>query len=235
MQLLGEGDNAHRARLRGALRTLSPRPRPSTTRRSGTGAGTRSRARAARGGARGEGRGAACRAVRADRPALGLKRKSHKPPRPLPRARRPGRGVRLHAGSPPPRRSAGLVRRARRGLRCGTPPAMADERLQDRHLVGQHLVPVAAGLALRRGIQGWQPLLILAASLAGASALSNLIKLAVGRARPADGLIDTISSAFPSGHATVAAAGWMAIAFVLGGVMAAPGPVAASSPAQRWS
>ncbi|MGI8728434.1 MAG: phosphatase PAP2 family protein [Solirubrobacteraceae bacterium] len=86
------------------------------------------------------------------------------------------------------------------------------------------LVPVAAlvGLALRRVTQRWRPLLILAASLAGASTLSNLIKLAIGRARPADGLVDTISSAFPSGHATAAAAGWIAIAIVLGGVTASP-------------
>jgi undecaprenyl-diphosphatase len=63
-------------------------------------------------------------------------------------------------------------------------------------------------------------LLILAASLAGASALSNLTKLAVARARPEDGLVDTIGYAFPSGHSTAAAAGWIALAFVVGATVA---------------
>lgn len=78
-------------------------------------------------------------------------------------------------------------------------------------------VAVAVGLALRRITRCWRPLGILAASLAGASALSNLIKLAVGRDRPADGLVDSITYAFPSGHATAATAGWIAIAAMVGG------------------
>jgi len=84
------------------------------------------------------------------------------------------------------------------------------------------LVPLGAvvGFLLRRATRSWRPLLILAASLAGASALSNLTKLAVARARPEDGLVDTIGYAFPSGHSTAAAAGWIAIAFVVGGVAA---------------
>lgn len=80
------------------------------------------------------------------------------------------------------------------------------------------LVPLGAlvGLALRRITQSWQPLLILAATLGGASALSNLTKFAVARARPEDGLVDSIGYAFPSGHSTAAAAGWIALAFVVG-------------------
>ncbi len=84
------------------------------------------------------------------------------------------------------------------------------------------LVPLGAvvGLVLRRVTRSWQPFLILAATLAGASTLSNLTKLAVARARPDDGLVNAIGYAFPSGHATAAAAGWIALAFVIGGVIA---------------
>lgn len=84
------------------------------------------------------------------------------------------------------------------------------------------LVPLGAvvGVLLRRATRSWRPLLILAASLAGASALSNLTKLAVARARPEDGLVNAIGYAFPSGHSTAAAAGWIALAFVVGATVA---------------
>ena len=81
------------------------------------------------------------------------------------------------------------------------------------------LVPVLAvvALALRQRTQTWRPLLFLAASLAGATALSTLIKLAVGRPRPDTGaLVDALGYAFPSGHATAATAGWLSVAIVLG-------------------
>ncbi|MEJ7798281.1 MAG: bifunctional DedA family/phosphatase PAP2 family protein [Solirubrobacteraceae bacterium] len=84
------------------------------------------------------------------------------------------------------------------------------------------LVPlvIAIGLGLRRMTGTWRPLLFLAASLAGASVLSNLIKLAVARARPQDALIDAIGYAFPSGHATNAAAVWLSVALALGAMTA---------------
>lgn len=81
------------------------------------------------------------------------------------------------------------------------------------------LVPVLAlvGLRLRHTTQSWRPLLLLATSLAGAIALRNLIKLAVGRPRPNTGaLVDALGYAFPSGHATAATAGWLSVSMVLG-------------------
>ena len=84
------------------------------------------------------------------------------------------------------------------------------------------LVPLllVAGLVLWRVRRSPRPLLFLAACLAGASALSNLVKLAVARPRPDDALIDAIGYAFPSGHATNAAACWLGLAIALGGLTA---------------
>jgi membrane-associated phospholipid phosphatase len=82
------------------------------------------------------------------------------------------------------------------------------------------LVPVAlvAGGWLRRTGGSWRPLVILAATLAGAFGFSQLVKHLVGRARPDDRLVHAIGYAFPSGHATFAAAGWLALAILLAGV-----------------
>ncbi len=83
------------------------------------------------------------------------------------------------------------------------------------------LVPVltAVGLCLRRTTRSWRPLLFLTSSLAGATALSALIKLAVGRPRPnAGALVDALGYAFPSGHATAATAGWLSVAIMLNGL-----------------
>ena len=87
---------------------------------------------------------------------------------------------------------------------------------------GLVLVPLllGTGLVLWRVTRSPRALLFLAACLAGASALSNLIKLAVARPRPDDALIDAIGYAFPSGHATNAAACWLALALALGGLTA---------------
>ena len=81
------------------------------------------------------------------------------------------------------------------------------------------LVPVLAlaGLGLHRATRSWRPLLFLAASLAGATALSNVIKLAIARPRPeTDALVHALGYAFPSGHATAATAGWLSAAIALG-------------------
>jgi membrane-associated phospholipid phosphatase len=79
-------------------------------------------------------------------------------------------------------------------------------------------VAVAAGGWLRRRGGSWRPMLILALTLAGAFGFSQLVKHLVGRARPDDRLVHAIGYAFPSGHATFAAAGWLALAILLAGV-----------------
>jgi undecaprenyl-diphosphatase len=82
---------------------------------------------------------------------------------------------------------------------------------------------IATGLVLRRATASWRPLVFLATCLAGAGVLANLIKLAVGRARPDDPLAHAIGYAFPSGHATNSAAGWLALAIALGALTATRG------------
>jgi membrane-associated phospholipid phosphatase len=79
------------------------------------------------------------------------------------------------------------------------------------------LIPVAlaAGGWLRRETRSWRPLLVLALSLVGAFGFSQLVKHVVGRARPDDRLVHAVGYAFPSGHATFAAAGWLAVAVLL--------------------
>jgi membrane-associated phospholipid phosphatase len=79
------------------------------------------------------------------------------------------------------------------------------------------LVPVAlaGGGWLRRKGGSWRPMLVLALTLAGAFGFSQLVKHAVGRARPDDRLVHAVGYAFPSGHATFAAAGWPALALLL--------------------
>jgi undecaprenyl-diphosphatase len=81
------------------------------------------------------------------------------------------------------------------------------------------LVPVLAvvGLRLRHETRSWRPFVFLAASLAGATALSTLVKLAVERPRPQTGaLVHALGYGFPSGHATAATACWLGVAIVLG-------------------
>lgn len=81
------------------------------------------------------------------------------------------------------------------------------------------LVPLllATGVALWRSRGTPAPLLVLAATVAGATLLSNAIKLAVARDRPHDALVDAAGHAFPSGHATASAACWLVLAAVLAG------------------
>ena len=86
------------------------------------------------------------------------------------------------------------------------------------------LVPLllVAGIALWRARGTPTPLLALAATVAGSTLLSNAIKLAVARDRPADALVEAAGHAFPSGHATASAACWLALAAVLAGPGASP-------------
>lgn len=52
-----------------------------------------------------------------------------------------------------------------------------------------------------------------------ATGLTNLIKLAISRPRPLDGLVDTVSASFPSGHSSFAAV----TAVLLVGILCPPG------------
>lgn len=81
------------------------------------------------------------------------------------------------------------------------------------------LVPLVAlvGLRLHHRTGSWRPLLLLGTGLCGAMTVSTLIKLTVARPRPPAvvALVDAAGYAFPSGHATAAAAGWLALAVAL--------------------
>lgn len=80
------------------------------------------------------------------------------------------------------------------------------------------LVPalLAVGLAAHFRRHTWAPMVFLAVTLGGASLTSTVIKLLVARLRPSsEALVLALGYAFPSGHSTAAAAGWLAIAVVL--------------------
>lgn len=62
---------------------------------------------------------------------------------------------------------------------------------------------LAAGLAIRRHFTA---AVSVALTVAMASGLSSLIKMAVARPRPTDGIVPAGSTSFPSGHTTTAAA-----------------------------
>ncbi len=81
------------------------------------------------------------------------------------------------------------------------------------------LVPVliTLGLIARWARGTWRPAAFLALTLGGASLSSVMIKLLVARPRPTSGvLVEALGYAFPSGHSTAAAAGWLAAALVAG-------------------
>jgi membrane protein DedA with SNARE-associated domain/membrane-associated phospholipid phosphatase len=81
------------------------------------------------------------------------------------------------------------------------------------------LVPVVLGtgawLVVTR--RAWRPAIAAASSLFGANVLYQATKVWVGRPRPPVGfhLVRVSGYAFPSGHATQAVAGWVAVAVVL--------------------
>lgn len=74
---------------------------------------------------------------------------------------------------------------------------------------------LALGMMVGRRLRSRQPLLFLVIALGGSTVLAQLIKLLVARPRPDSGLVNALGYSFPSGHATAAAAGWLAIALVL--------------------
>ncbi|MGH3939368.1 MAG: phosphatase PAP2 family protein [Pseudonocardiaceae bacterium] len=80
------------------------------------------------------------------------------------------------------------------------------------------LVPMllAVGLVARRRRHTWAPMVFLAVTLGGATLTSTVIKVVIARSRPpSEALVDALGYAFPSGHSTAAAAGWLAAAAVL--------------------
>ena len=79
-------------------------------------------------------------------------------------------------------------------------------------------VVLIGGLLARRTCRNWLPLLILMLALAGAVALTDVVKPLVGRARPAIGpLVGGDGFAFPSGHAVQSVAVYGALAYLVAG------------------
>lgn len=81
------------------------------------------------------------------------------------------------------------------------------------------LVPVLITLGLiARRVQGtWWSAVFLAATVGGASLSSTVLKVLIARPRPTSGaLVQALGYAFPSGHSTAAAAGWLSAAVVAG-------------------
>lgn len=70
---------------------------------------------------------------------------------------------------------------------------------------------IAVGLAIRRNFRA---AISVALTVAVASGISSLIKVGVARPRPFDGVVDTASDSFPSGHTTTAAAITIALLIV---------------------
>lgn len=67
------------------------------------------------------------------------------------------------------------------------------------------VVAVAVAVAVRRSASATRTQVVLLLALGGSMFLIGVLKLVVGRERPADGLVATTSAAYPSGHAARAA------------------------------
>jgi membrane-associated phospholipid phosphatase len=89
--------------------------------------------------------------------------------------------------------------------------------------VGRVPLYVAVGLILVLA-RRWLPLVCFALTESLTSLSSALLKAAVGRPRPPDGLIHPLGSAFPSGHAAYAGATGVALVLVF----------TAAGPRRRW-
>jgi membrane-associated phospholipid phosphatase len=87
---------------------------------------------------------------------------------------------------------------------------------------------VAIGGYLWRRRRSWRPLVMMAVAFLGAAALYDIVKPAVGRARPAAALQvggPDVGNAFPSGHATQTISFYGMLAFVL---------IICYAPRRRW-
>jgi membrane-associated phospholipid phosphatase len=87
------------------------------------------------------------------------------------------------------------------------------------------IVLAVAGVVTWR-TRRWVPMVLAAVVLSGAGLLETSVKVLVGRARPPHDLtvpgVTASSFAFPSGHATLAAAGFGVLAVLTGGMFAGP-------------
>jgi len=95
------------------------------------------------------------------------------------------------------------------------------------------LVPLVLLVGLVLGLQrgAWSPLALLASAHLGGSTSYAGLKELVGRARPdADPVVSAAGLAFPSGHATQAAAVWGALALVTAAALAGAGRSVAAAP-----
>jgi undecaprenyl-diphosphatase len=87
------------------------------------------------------------------------------------------------------------------------------------------LVPLLLALGVWVGstYRTWRPLMFLTAAVGGVALLNACTKLLVARPRPGSGaLLDVEGYGFPSGHSAQAAAGWLAVATLLGGLSRDP-------------
>jgi undecaprenyl-diphosphatase len=74
-------------------------------------------------------------------------------------------------------------------------------------------------------LRSWRPLLTSGVAVAGAALVSTVVKLLAGRARPpASGWLTTDASgnSFPSGHSTVATAGYLGLAVGVAALLRSP-------------
>lgn len=76
-------------------------------------------------------------------------------------------------------------------------------------------VAVVVALLVARRVRSVQPVVFLGVVLLGSTLMAQLIKVLVARPRPTGGLVTALGYAFPSGHSTAAAAGWLGIALVV--------------------
>jgi len=77
-------------------------------------------------------------------------------------------------------------------------------------------ITLAVAIAACMRSRNFRPVPFLVVVVAGQSLITNVIKAAVGRGRPAIGVLHGLDPSFPSGHTTSAAATFAACALVLG-------------------
>lgn len=82
------------------------------------------------------------------------------------------------------------------------------------HLLSVVAVALVVALVARWRWGGWDLGLLLLTAFGGASAVTAAVKLVTARTRPGEAVVETLNSAFPSGHAVRAAAVYGLIAWL---------------------